>query len=171
MKAKRLLTWLFVLMSIALLVVGFFLLKNAKWNSDGVKAQITVVYENGEEERVTGNTVKTNLSGLAPTFSETYEVKLKLVDGGEYTFGLDFSETKDGGLKNYVDVTVKDGATTVAEGTLAELLGGGKVNYTKSLSDGGTLTLKFVYTMQQDVTDEAAGGASAAFNIKIGIKE
>jgi hypothetical protein len=169
----------FVLLSVALLVVGFFLIKNAKWNSKGVKAQIFLKYD-GEEQRVVGNTVKMNdLTIVAPGYSETYEVKLKLADDGKYTFRLDFSETKDGGLKNYVDVTIKDGNKTVASGTLAELLRSGTVNHETDVKNGKA-TLTFVYTMKetyldgdgnaQEVTDEIAGGTSASFNIKIGIK-
>ena len=59
---------------------------------------------------------------LTPTEKKEYEILLTCAASGGYDIVLDYEETNDGGMKSYVDVTVKCNNQNVYEGSLTALL-------------------------------------------------
>ncbi len=108
---------------------------------------------------------------LNPTESKEYSVNLVCEATGKYAIALEFIEKIDGGMKNFVDVTVKLGADVVYEGSLAELLDGGeRIEFEGTLEDDVPLPVSVCYMMPYDVGNEAQG-TSADFNVKLTVEK
>lgn len=110
---------------------------------------------------------------LNPTESKGYNVNLFCLASGSYYVFLDYQEKEDGGMKEFVDVTVTCGDLTVYSGTLAELLDGDMIlEFEGELrsKDKPPLVLSFEYEMPGSVGNEAQGTYSD-FDIEIKIKK
>ena len=110
---------------------------------------------------------------LHPTESREYNVNLFCLASGSYYIYLDYGETVDGGLKEFVDVTVSCGDDIIYEGGLAELLDTDIVlDFEGELrsKDEPPLVLSFKYEMPAAVGNEAQGTYSD-FDINLKIKK
>ena len=74
-----------------------------------------------KENGVTESILEVRDLKLNPTESMEYDVNLLCDASGMYHISLDYNETEDGGMKPFVDVTVKVGGEQVYEGKLEEL--------------------------------------------------
>ena len=93
---------------------------------------------------------------LCPSTSRTYTVHLKCKASGTYRILLDYEEKNDGGLKPFVNVTVRVGGEDAWQGTLAELLDGQTVpTLTGELQAKEPFDVQVIYTMPEQVGNEA----------------
>ena len=109
---------------------------------------------------------------LNPTESREYSINLFCAASGMYDVSLDYEETVDGGLKHFVNVTVKADGVTVYEGALSDLLNGtATVCFNGELREKRTqepLVLTITYHMPRSVGNEAQGTyADFDVNLKI----
>lgn len=108
---------------------------------------------------------------LNPTESKEYSVNLVCAASGTYDVTLDYEEKKDGGLKPFVEVSVKANDETVYEGTLLALLGGDeRIEFEGELFQEEPLVVTVRYEMPQDVGNEAQGTYSD-FDIHLKIEK
>lgn len=108
---------------------------------------------------------------LTPTQSKTYSVNLVCEASGDYYIFLDYEETADGGMKRFVNVTVRLGDEVVYEGDLATLLDTDKViEFEGTLEADDPLPVDITYEMPYETGNEAQG-TSSDFNVKFTIKK
>lgn len=119
--------------------------ENVRINADGVT-----------EKTLTVKNLK-----LTPTEKKEYEILLTCAASGGYDIVLDYEETNDGGMKSYVDVTVKCNNQNVYEGSLTALLDEDKlVEFNGTLESDEPLVITICYEMPKDVGNEAQGTSS-----------
>lgn len=108
---------------------------------------------------------------LNPTESKEYSVNLVCAASGSYFIFLDYEETKDGGMKQFIDVTVKFDGEVVYEGGLDSLLDGDDViELEGELSATEPLVITICYLMPYSVGNEAQG-TYADFDIHFKIEK
>ena len=117
---------------------------------------------------------------LAPGDKDERKINLNFQSDGDYKIILEFTETYDGGLKEYIDVTIMYGQTTVEDQTsLEELFTENTVdyNYTHDSDAVGVVPLTVIYKMPVTVGDGLSVdeqrqimGTSSKFNLKITVK-
>ena len=95
---------------------------------------------------------------LHPTESKEYSVNLVCAASGGFHVTLDFEEKADGGMKEFVTVTVRCDGELLYEGPLTELLDGDvAVQFEVELYEKDPRVISFTYTMPRDVGNEAQG--------------
>ena len=108
---------------------------------------------------------------LNPTESRDYTVNLLCAASGVYNLTLDYNETRDGGMKDHVVVTMTLGDELIYAGTLANLLQDGvSVQTVCTLEEKDSIPLKVHYEMPHHIGNEAQG-TSADFKISLAIKK
>lgn len=125
------------------------------------------VSENGVTESVmTVRDLKLN-----PTESKEYSINLVCEASGSYYVTLDYEEKADGGMKPFVDVTVKLDGQVIYEGQLLSLLDGDElIGFEAELHRKNPVKISVVYTMPYEVGNEAQGTYSD-FDIIITIEK
>ena len=116
-------------------------------NDDNKKLaeETTVTLQSGKSESLSGE-----LEGFYPTRKETYEVK---VSADDCSVSLEFANSDDGMLKDFINVTVKTkNGDVVASGLLADVLRRGEIRLGENI--GGIIV---EYEMPIDVGNEAQG--------------
>lgn len=129
--------------------------------------EITVV-----EDGVTESILPIRDLMLNPTESREYSVNLFCRASGGYYIYLDFEETEDGGMKPFVDVTVKVDGEVLYEGKLDALLApdAAAVECEAELYADEPRVFTVTYTMPRDVGNEAQGTYSD-FDLNLKIKK
>ena len=94
---------------------------------------------------------------LTPAQQEKYVVNLVCAASGRYHIYLEYDETDDGGMKEYVIVTVQSGEQTVYQGPLTTLLDGYEVAFDGELKSDDPLPVTICYEMPYTVGNEAMG--------------
>lgn len=95
---------------------------------------------------------------LNPTESKEYSVNLVCAASGSFRICLDYEEKADGGMKPFVDVTVEVNDDVLYDGTLTELIDGGKtIEFEGELHETDPLIVTICYEMPRDVGNEAQG--------------
>ena len=97
---------------------------------------------------------------LLPTEKNEYSVNFYCAASGLYGMTVDYVEKKDGGMKDYVNVTVLFADEVVYTGRLSELLDEKKdvlVNFEGQLHEVKPMTVTFIYEMPGNVGNEAQG--------------
>ena len=107
---------------------------------------------------------------LSPTEKKEYSVNLVCDASGSYHIYLDFLEIADGGMKDFVNVTVKCAGFTVYEGDLKSLLDGEVVTFDGVLESDDPLAVTICYEMPYEIGNEAQG-TSADFDVRVRIKK
>lgn len=149
-----------------LAATGILLAANTQMAHEDFEENITV-----SKEGTTTDTVEVNNLSLYPTDSRAYTVHLKCKASGTYGILLDFEEKRDGGLKPYVDVTIKADGKTVFVGQLAALLSGESTpQFSGELSGERPFDIEIIYTMPREVGNEAQN-AFADFNVNLTIEK
>ena len=108
---------------------------------------------------------------LNPTESKEYTVDLVCEASGSYHIYFDYAEETDGGMKEFVKVTVSCGETVMYEGSLKELLDTDTVIYFEAIleaDDPVPVTVR--YEMPRDVGNEAQG-TFAGFDVHIKVEK
>ena len=160
--------------SINMLIVAFLLIALTAvmlivfldTSKDEFPKKITVS-ENG----VTESVLPTRDLRLNPTESREYCVNLICAASGKYEITLDYEEKLDGGMKPFIEVTVKADGKTVYEGGLLELLDSDKtISFEGELHEKKPLPITISYHMPRDVGNEAQRTYSD-FNVHLKIKK
>lgn len=131
---------------------GFIAYKVIKTDND----EITVDVGNGQTERV----ISVNELNLAPGGEKSVSIKFtrKTEDAAKIT--LEFEQTEDGELKNYVTVIIAAGDHVETE-ELKDLLGGKVVSFDESVEK-----MTITYKMHEDAGNEAQG-AKIRFDVRV----
>ena len=109
-----------------------------------------------ESEGVTKNTLSVKELTLHPSESKVYTVVLKSELEGDFDVKMDYRETKDGGMKPYVNVLIRAGAQVLYEGTLTDLLDKDHlITFDVSIHADDPLTLTICYSMPESIGNEA----------------
>ena len=118
-----------------------------------------------DSETSTERTLSYSANGLIPGDEREYSVNIKVPAGGKYTLSLDFEETRDRGLKEFINVDLDwEGATYSA--TLSALLASEPVIFSVDIGGAKTTVLKIKYSMPSSVGNEAKN-ATCDFDIKL----
>lgn len=123
-----------------------------------------------DRDGVTETVVSVQDLSLIPTEKKDYSVNLQSEIEGTFDVVLDYEETRDGGMKEFVVVTIKSGGSVVYEGALVDLFGDLDVVFQVEIRNGETVDLNFCYEMPYSVGNEAQG-TSADFDIHIRIQK
>ena len=136
---------------------------------DDYPNDITVV-----EDGVTESILPVRDLMLNPTESKEYSVNLYCAASGSYNVYLDYEETEDGGMKHFVDVTIRANDTVVYEGKLDKLIDDPDeiVQFAAQLKakDKDPFVISITYLMPREIGNEAQGTYSD-FDIHITIKK
>ena len=135
---------------IAAIIFGIILLI-VQCSSDKDFVKNVTLSENG----VTREELEFSAANLKPGDSRDYILNLKCKTDGKYAIGLAFSEEKDGGLRNYVTVTITYEDFSVAY-TLDELFKGRIVELDCNISSDPA-QIHVIFTMPSEVGNEAQG--------------
>ncbi|MBE5731257.1 MAG: hypothetical protein E7350_04845 [Clostridiales bacterium] len=123
-----------------------------------------------DSDGVTETVVSVNDLTLIPTQRKDYTLSLQSEIEGTFDVVLDCEETRDGGMKQFVFVTVKSGDSVVYEGGLSDLLGDTDVMFQVEIDSETAVQLTICYEMPESVGNEAQG-TSADFDIHIRIEK
>ncbi|MBO5327413.1 MAG: hypothetical protein J6A84_04770 [Clostridia bacterium] len=108
---------------------------------------------------------------LHPAESREYSVDLFCEASGSYYISLDYEEKKNGGMKSFVDVTVKFGDSVVYEGNLATLMDADiQLQFLGELHATDPTTISICYEMPIEVGNEAQR-TYADFDVHFEIKK
>jgi hypothetical protein len=124
------------------------------------------------EDGVTESVQQVRDLKLNPTESKEYRVDLVCAASGSYYIYIDYEEKEDGGMKPFVEVTVKLGDEVVYEGSLAALLEDGcePIQLEGELHAEEPLPITVCYLMPRDVGNEAQG-TYADFDLHLKIEK
>ena len=152
----------FLLIAVMAVMLIFFLNKVKEDFSEN----ITVSADGVTEETLSVRDLK-----LVPAESKEYSVNLVCEASGNFCIYLNCEEKEDGGMKPFVEVTVKANGEAVYEGTLAELIDSGKtVEFEGELKSTEPLVVTIVYEMPREIGNEAQGTYSD-FDIHLKIEK
>ena len=108
---------------------------------------------------------------LNPTEKREYDIHLYCAASGSYYISLDYEELRDGGMKQFVNVTVRCADMVIFEGMLTDLLDGDTVvKFEGNLESEDPLTVSVSYEMPEHIGNEAQG-TSADFDIRLKIEK
>jgi len=122
-------------------------------------------------EGVTEQIVSVRDLALVPTEKKEYSVDFFCAASGVYEFDVEYREIEDGGMKDFVLVTISFDDEVIYEGTLAALLDTDTVvEFDGDLHETKPTTVNFSYEMPYETGNEAQGTWSD-FNIAFGVKK
>lgn len=173
--AKKKVTFILIVLMFALIVFGFVFTLVNDGRDDKILSEITIDGKAKQEHQFTIE----NLN-LAPGKKVKNEIKLNFVSASNYKLIFEFIETEDGGLKNYVDVTMNYGKTNLCDGILLDKVfkdGEMEMTYTHESENATVVPLIIVYSMPELVGDglenqeqQIIMGSSAKFDLKITVE-
>ena len=108
---------------------------------------------------------------LNPSESKEYSVDMVCAASGTFAFELSYEEKTDGGLKQFINVTITADGAVVYQGSLQDLINNGlKVNFKGELQAKEPLVLTFHYEMPREIGNEAQGTYSD-FDVHIKVEK
>ena len=108
---------------------------------------------------------------LNPTESKEYSIDLYCAASGAYDVYLDYIEKADGGMKPFVEVTVKVGGEVKYEGNLKTLIDNDEIiHFEADLRAKDPVVLSITYLMPREIGNEAQGTYSD-FDVELSIKK
>ena len=119
---------------------------------------------------VTESLIKVRDLKLNPTESKEYDVNLICLASGKYNISLDYETTADGGMQEFVNVTVTVHGEAVYEGGLKALLDGEIIHFEGELFEEDPLTVTIRYEMPESVGNEAQG-TFVDFDVKLTVEK
>lgn len=135
---------------VAVILAGVVLLAVVMFNNNEFIKNITL-----SEDGVTHETLEFSANGLHPGETRAYTLNLKSVITDRYIISFAFEETKDGELKNYIDVILTYGDEKY-ECKLADLLDGQTLSFENvAIEADETAVITITYYMPEDVGNEA----------------
>ncbi|MGN1078138.1 MAG: hypothetical protein ACI4ST_06440 [Candidatus Gallimonas sp.] len=120
---------------------------------------------------VTEETLSVKELELNPSGTKEYEIELFCAAEGEFGVELIYTEKRDGGMKNFVRVTVLSGGDVAYEGGLSALLDEGeRVSFDCTLAADKAVKVVIRYSMPAETGNEAQN-TSAAFDVTVRIRK
>lgn len=120
---------------------------------------------------VTEETFSVKELELNPSGTKEYEIEFFCEAEGEFGVELIYTEKRDGGMKNFVQVAVLSGGEVVYEGGLSALLDEGeKVSFDCTLASKEAAKIVIRYTMPAETGNEAQN-TSTAFDVTVKIRK
>ena len=99
-----------------------------------------------------------DLAGINPGEQQEFLLRLSPKRRGAYEVELGFREIENNGLKELLSVRIFMNEETVFDGTMAELLESEQtVRFECSPADGAPTNVKVVYSMSEEIGNEAMG--------------
>ena len=93
---------------------------------------------------------------LHPGETQEYTVTFKSELEGEFAISLDYCETRDGGMKPYVNAVISSGDRVLFNGALETLLQKNRtVHFDAELNPKDPLTITLCYSMPENIGNEA----------------
>ena len=149
--------------TIVTLVVTITLwLTNGNWDKKQTAGMSVTLTQDG----IAKETLSIEALSLRPGSKVQSEATITCEASGNFTFLISFSETEDSPLKEFIQVVVKVGEDLLGEYSLAELLGGQTMDFTRTVEMGKSFVLSLLYKMPLDV-DDTAQGLEAKFTVNI----
>ncbi len=148
---SKLATTILVAALCLLAVMGGLLAAHVQMAHEDFEENITV-----SKEGTTTSTVAVHDLALLPAASRTYTVHLRCKASGTYRILLSYEEKANGGLKPFVNVTVRADGEIVWNGTLQELLDGNTCpTFSGELQEKDSFDVQITYDMPQEIGNEA----------------
>lgn len=148
---SKLATTILVAALCLLAAMGGLLAAHTQLAHEDFEENITV-----SKEGTTTSTVEIHDLALLPATSRTYTVHLRCKASGTYRVSLAYEEKANGGLKPFVNVTVKAGDEIMWNGTLQALLNGKTIpGFSAELQAEDPFDVQVIYEMPQEVGNEA----------------
>ena len=133
---------------------------------DEFKETVTV-----NSDGVTEETLTVRGLSLVPGQEQEYEVGLRCMASGSYFISFQFIEKVDGGMKEFIYLTITSGDTTVYSGELAALIDTQvRVGFDGYLNADDPLKITINYKMPIDIGNEARN-TFADFDINLKIEK
>ena len=107
---------------------------------------------------------------LSPAEYEEYTVNLVCAASGSYHISLEYTQTRDGGMSDFVNVVVIAKDQVVYRGPMNALLQGEVVSFDGELQAKDPLPVTIRYEMPYEIGNEAQG-TSADFDVRVRIKK
>ena len=124
-----------------------------------------------DQDGVLESTLAVRNLHLIPAQSREYKVNLVCKASGGYFVSLDYVEDKDGGMKEFVVVTVSCNGKLIYNGSLKTLLDTDLVlEFEEELYSDTPAVIVFNYSMPYEIGNEAQG-TYADFDIKLNINK
>lgn len=145
---------------VAVLLAGVVMLAVVLFNNNEFIKNITL-----SPDGTTSEKLEFSANGMGPGGKpREYTINLKSKLSDRYIVTLEFEETEEGTLKNFVNVTLQFGDEEPTTYLLAELLDGQTVTFECNINSGATFSIKVTYAIPSEVGNEAQG-ATADFDI------
>lgn len=112
-----------------------------------------------EENGIVREELNFSASGLKPGDTRDYTIIVSPSADGTYVLEFDFEEENNGGLRDYVDVTLSYGETVINT-TLSELFDGKDVNFECKIGKKTPAEFHVIFSMSLEVGNEAQGVTS-----------
>ena len=154
----------FIFVTCAILIGAIYFAFNLK-NFKNLSVREVVV--NGDE---THEVLEVADLKLIPSESKEYRIEITSHSTNEYSVTLDFVETNDGGMKEFVDVRLELDGQVLYEGKLMDLFGDFTIDFNVFLKAKEASTVSIVYSMDSTVGNEAKKTFSD-FNIDLKINK
>lgn len=160
-------TYYIIIVAMLLLIAFSIMLIIFLHNADEIYEGNIRVREND----VTETTIPVRDLVMNPGVEKEYHVDLICDATGSYFIHIDFEEKKDGGMKDFVEVTILSNDKRVYQGPLTALLDDKLIfEFIGELDESEPHVLTFKYMMPLETGNEAQG-TSSNFDIHIVIKK
>ena len=157
---------IFVTAFVVLMAISITLVVFIEYAKEVFPENITV-----QSEGVTETILPIRDLRLNPSESKDYSINLVCEATGSYLVTLDFLETVDGGMKEFVDVSVTVGGALTYSGRLSELIAGeARAEFETELSATEPVVITVHYEMPREIGNEAQG-TYADFDVRLAIKK
>ena len=159
-KSKSMLNIAILVLALASAILAFYI-----WYAHITFEEGITVSADGVTEAV----VEVRDLSLVPAQSKEYTINLICKATGGYHISLIYEEKIDGGMKQFVNVTVKLGDREVYRGSLSGLLNGEEViQFDGELEEKEPLPVTVIYEMPTSIGNEAQG-TYADFDVRVEI--
>ena len=153
-----------ILITVTAVCVAFFIIATAiTCSKDGFKKEIMLV-QNG----TTVDNMEIKDLSIHPGESVDYQVLLKTKASGNYKVVMNFKETADGGLKEFMVVTVKSNQIIVLSEKLDQVFNDQTVEFTCGITADKHYIIDIKYAMPAETGNEAMS-TNASFTIEFTI--
>ena len=154
---KKVIAAVLWVLAIIILIIAILLAKRAIERGNEFRGDIWIEIDGKKQETLDVKDLK-----LVPGGKIEYEINLHCERDGSYVVQMIYEEKKDGGLKQFVDVSILYGGAEVSTGKLSDLLLGEPILFNAGeFTAGETKEFLIVYSMSIDVGDEAKGTSSS----------
>ncbi|MBR2377321.1 MAG: hypothetical protein IKA85_06115 [Clostridia bacterium] len=156
---------LLIILSIITLVSIIFFIASTCYicSRDGFKKEIKIV-----QDGTTIDSLEIKSLNMHPGEIVNYQVVLNSTASGNYEVVMNFKEKEDGGLKNFIIVTIMDGNKEILNKKLSEVFTDGKIKMNCNITAFKSYVIDIKYTMPVETGNDAMS-TNASFDIEFTI--